>query len=203
MAVKLAPPRRTRNSSREHHLHESPPSMTVPLWILAALSLVGGVLGLPGVFGLPNFLEHWLLPIVIEVGGTHQLVEIPATAEWTVMIVSTLVAIAGWLAARSLYKEKQLASDAAFEQRASGLARAIENKWYVDELYGAIIVRPLERLSVFLWRVIDAIIDGIAAMLGYIVAACGDLLRFFQTGNVRNYALMFFAGVVVFIWVFA
>jgi NADH-quinone oxidoreductase subunit L len=188
---------------QEHHLHESPPSMTIPLWILAALSLVGGVLGLPAVFGVPNFLEHWLSPIVIEVGGTHRLVEIPASAEWTVMIVSTLVAIAGWFAARALYKEKQLASDAAFEQRSPGVARALENKWYVDELYGAIVVRPLERTSVFLWRVVDAIIDGIAAMLGYIVAACGDLLRFFQTGNVRNYALMFFAGVVVFIWVLA
>jgi NADH-quinone oxidoreductase subunit L len=119
------------------------------------------------------------------------------------MIVSTLVALAGWWLARSLYKEKQLSSDAAFESRAPGLARALENKWYVDELYGAVVVRPLERLSTFLWRVIDAIIDGIAAMLGYVVAGCGDLLRFFQTGNVRNYALMFFAGVVVFLWVIA
>ena len=58
-------------------------------------------------------------------------------------------------------------------------------------------------MSLFLWRVVDAIIDGIAAMIGYIVAACGDLLRFFQTGNVRNYALMFFIAVVVFVWVLA
>ena len=82
------------------------------------------------------------------------------------------------------------------------MAHAIENKWYVDEMYGATVVRPLERTSVFFWRIVDAIIDGIAAMLGYIVAGIGDLLRFFQTGNVRNYALMLFMGVVVFIWIF-
>lgn len=79
----------------------------------------------------------------------------------------------------------------------------MENKWYVDELYGATIVRPLERFSAFLWKVVDTIIDGIAAALGYIAAGIGDLLRFFQTGNVRNYALMFFAGVIVFMWILA
>ena len=63
------------------------------------------------------------------------------------------------------------------------------------------MVTPLERLSQFLWRGIDAIIDGLLALLGYAVALVGDLLRFFQTGNVRNYALMFFVGVIVFIWV--
>jgi NADH-quinone oxidoreductase subunit L len=79
----------------------------------------------------------------------------------------------------------------------------MENKWYVDEFYGAVVVRPLQRVSMFSWKVIDAIIDGIAAMIGYVVAGIGDLLRFFQTGNVRNYALMLFLGVVVFIVVFA
>jgi len=79
----------------------------------------------------------------------------------------------------------------------------MENKWYVDEFYGATVVRPLERISMFFWKIIDAIIDGIAAMLGFIVRGVGDLLRFFQTGNVRNYALMFFVAVVVFVWILA
>jgi NADH-quinone oxidoreductase subunit L len=65
------------------------------------------------------------------------------------------------------------------------------------------VVTPLERLSQFLWRGIDAVIDGLLALVGYVVAAIGDLLRFVQTGNVRNYALMFFVGVIVFIWVLA
>jgi len=177
---------------QEHHLHESPASMTIPLWILAGLSAFGGLLGLPAIFHVPNFLGHWLeMPEI----------EIPAASEWAVMLISTAIAIIGWLTARALYKDKQLASDAAFEQRSPAVARALENKWYVDELYGTIIVRPLERISLFFWKVIDAIIDGIAALIGWTVAGAGDLLRFFQTGNVRNYALMFFLGVIVFIWV--
>jgi hypothetical protein len=62
-----------------------------------------------------------------------------------------------------------------------------------------IVVRPLAAISRFFWKGVDAVIDGIAAMLGYIVRGFGDVLRFFQTGNVRNYALMFFIGVIVFV----
>ncbi|HEV2719019.1 MAG TPA: NADH-quinone oxidoreductase subunit L [Thermoanaerobaculia bacterium] len=174
---------------QEHHLHESPPSMTVPLWILGGLSLVGGLIGIPG----RNLLEEWLHPV-----ATH--IEIATATEITVAAVSTLIAILGWWYARSRYKERQLEGDTWL---APSLARTLENKWYVDEMYGLAIVRPLERISTFLWRGIDAVIDGLLALLGYIVAAFGDLLRFLQTGNVRNYALMFFAGVVIFIWVLA
>src|ERR1043165_3505884 len=114
-------------------------------------------------------------------------------------MIATSIAIVGWLVARSLYKEKQLATDAAFEQKYPALARAVENKWYVDELYAAIVVRPLAALSRFFWKGVDAVIDGLAATLGYVVRGFGEILRFFQTGNVRNYALMFFIGVCVFV----
>jgi NADH-quinone oxidoreductase subunit L len=190
---------------QEHHLHESPPSMTIPLWILAGLSAVGGLLGIPHIIHGPftNILGQWLAPVVPEIPGAHHIIEIPVASEITVALISTAVAVAGWLAARALYKEKQLATDAAIEERTPRLAHTLENKYYVDEIYAAIIVRPLERISMFLWRIVDATIDGIAAMLGYIIEGFGDLLRFFQTGNVRNYALMFFLAVVVFVWVFA
>ncbi|HJQ41308.1 MAG TPA: NADH-quinone oxidoreductase subunit L [Thermoanaerobaculia bacterium] len=178
---------------QEHHLHESPPSMTIPLIVLAALSAVGGLLGLPHVIG-HNFLAHWL-----HIEGF----EIHASTEWTVMIISTLVAVAGWFFAMRLYRDRGLATDEAFEQRSPALARAIENKWYVDELYAKIVVGPLAALSRFFWKGVDMVIDGIAAMLGFIVRGFGDILRFFQTGNVRNYALMFFIGVVVFMVVFS
>jgi NADH-quinone oxidoreductase subunit L len=184
---------------QEHHLHESPATMTGPLWILAILSIFGGLLSLPhGIWHGPS-LANWLHSITPEVAGTPREIHIALSTEVMIAAISTLIAIAGWFIARSLYKEKQLASDAAFERRAPGLARALENKWYVDELYAAIIVRPLAAISRFFWKGIDAVIDGIAAMLGYIVRGSGDILRFFQTGNVRNYALMFFIGVIVFV----
>jgi len=107
------------------------------------------------------------------------------------------------LLVREMVSGNMQIGDAKFEQRSPAVARGLENKWYVDELYGAIVVRPLERLSLFFWKVVDAIIDGTAALIGWVVAGTGDLLRFFQTGNVRNYALMFFLGVIVFMWVVA
>jgi len=176
--------------------------MTIPLIILAALSVFGGLLGLPHVFG-SNFLAHWLHPVIPEISGVPGEIHINSTTEWLVMGLSTLIAIAGWFFAMRLYRDRGLASDQAFEQRSPALARAIENKWYVDELYAAIVVRPLEAISRFFWKGVDMVIDGIAAMLGFIVRGFGDILRFFQTGNVRNYALMFFLGVVVFMVVFS
>ena len=175
--------------------------MTVPLIILATLSLIGGAL-----LGWPHhhFLAKWMAPIFADIRGIPEAqYEISPNVEWSLMIVSTLIAAIGtWLAYVRFYK-RGLEADESFAASAPAIARGMENKWYVDELYDKIVVAPLEQISIFFWRIIDAIIDGIAAILGYIVAASGDLLRFFQTGNVRNYALMFFVGVVVFMWVTA
>jgi NADH-quinone oxidoreductase subunit L len=184
---------------QEHHLHESPATMTGPLWVLAILSIFGGLLSLPHAFWHGPSLAKWLNPIIPEVAGTHGEIHVALGTELTIAAISTLIAVAGWFVARSLYKERQLAADAAFAQRMPGLARAIENKWYVDEIYGAVVVRPLEALSRFFWKGVDAVIDGIAATLGFVVRGFGEILRFFQTGNVRNYALMFFIGVIVFV----
>ena len=186
---------------QEHHLHESPSSMTIPLWILAILSLVGGLLNIPHAIHVPGaaFLARWLHPIYPAVPGVHGEIELTVSTEILVASVSTLIALLGWFIAMRLYKTRELAADVAFEQKAPGLARALENKWYIDELYAATIVRPLHGISTFFWKGIDALIDGTAAMLGFVVRGFGDIMRFFQTGNVRNYALMLFLGVVVFI----
>ena len=190
---------------QQHHVHESPPSMTIPLWILGGLSLVGGLLGIPQVFGLPpmNLIETWLHPVVPHLPNAHDLIEIPAATEMIIAAISTLLAIAGWWLAKTRYELPQLAGDESMERAAPGLATTLEHKYYVDEFYGQAVVTPLERTSQFLWRGIDNLIDGLLALVGYIVEGIGDLLRFFQTGNVRNYALMFFLGVIVFVWIFA
>jgi NADH-quinone oxidoreductase subunit L len=186
---------------QEHHLHESPATMTVPLIVLAALSLAGGaILGWPH----HHLLAKWLEPIFLPISGIPEAqYEINPNTEYILMFVSTAIAALGlWLAYARFYK-RGLAADESFERTAPAIAHGMENKWYVDEFYDATVVRPIERLSQFLWKGIDALIDGLLAIVGYIVAAAGDLLRYFQTGNVRNYALMLFGGVIVFIWVFA
>ena len=186
---------------QEHHLHESPWTMTLPLIVLATLSAVGGaILGWPH----RHFLAAWLHPIFPEIAGAPEVqYEISPNLEYGLMFVSTAIAALGIWAAYARFYKRGLAADEQFAAKMPAVARGMENKWYVDELYGATIVRPLEGFSQFLWRGIDALIDGLLALLGYVVAAIGDLLRFFQTGNVRNYALMFFLGVIVFIWVLA
>ena len=184
---------------QEHHLHESPATMTGPLWILAILSALGGLISLPHALWHGPSLAKWLHPVIPELPGVGHELEIAFSTELMIAAISTAIAVLGWFVARSLYKDKQLASDAAFATRNPRLAAAIENKWYVDELYGAVIVQPLAWLSRFSWKIVDALIDGIAAMLGFVVRGFGDVMRFFQTGNVRNYALMFFIGVIVFV----
>jgi NADH-quinone oxidoreductase subunit L len=181
---------------QEHHLHESPWTMTVPLIVLAALSTVGGI-----ALVWKHALAHWLAPIYPPIEGREATFEI--SNEYMLMGVATVVAVIGTWLAYVRYHRHGLAVDAEMEQKAPGLSRALENKWYVDELYEAIIVRPLEKIAQFLWHGIDMSIDGLLSLGAYLVAIVGDLLRFFQTGNVRNYALAFFLGVIVFIWVFA
>jgi NADH-quinone oxidoreductase subunit L len=191
---------------QEHHLHESPATMTIPLIVLAILSALGGLLGIPHVIDVMHvghFLAGWLGPIFPEVHATPEpIFEIVPSAEWMVMGLSVLIAAFGaWFAWR-LYGNRGTAADESFEQRAPALAHTLGNKYYVDEIYAATIVGPLNGFSRFLWRGIDAIIDGLLTLGAYIIAGVGDLLRFFQTGNVRNYALMLFMGVVVFMWMY-
>ncbi|MBW3672132.1 MAG: hypothetical protein KY432_10735 [Acidobacteria bacterium] len=117
------------------------------------------------------------------------------------MLVSTVLALIGIWIAYSLFYKRGLEGEAKMRGSQPTLATTLENKWYVDEFYGVTVVRPLHHAATFSWRVIDAIIDGIISLGAYFIAAVGDLLRFFQTGNVRNYALALFLGVIVFIWI--
>ncbi|MBI2212079.1 MAG: NADH-quinone oxidoreductase subunit L [Acidobacteria bacterium] len=192
---------------QEHHLHESPKTMTIPLIVLASLSAVGGLIGIPHLLGhslhIPHVLEHWLEPVLTKVAGLRDgAFAVAEQPEIIVMAGSTILALAGWWFAKSKYATRGTAADEAFHENMPGLASTWENKYWVDELYDAIVVKPLHGFSTICWKVFDAIIDGLLSLAAYFIAALGDIIRFFQTGNVRNYALMLFLGVVVFIWVY-
>ena len=185
---------------QEHHLHESPPSMTVPLVILAALSVVGGWIGLPKVLGenadkFGAFLSPILLPLAITVEGSEHVLSI--SAEWLLMGVSVAAAVAGLLIARNWYVRQQGRPAEKLAASLPGLYRLVADKFRVDELYDALIVRSFDWLARVLWKVVDVlIIDGILNAGAFLVELAGDLLRFLQTGNVRNYALSLFLGLV-------
>ncbi len=170
-----------------HHVHESPPVMTVPLWALAVLAAVGGVWGLPLATGTP--IGHFLEP-VLGGGEAHHG---PA---WGLMAASVAAAAAGLLVAWRMYPGGA-ADVARVGQPQHAVHRVLLHKYYVDELYDWAFVRPTVRVSewcaqAFDLGVIDGAVNGIAALVDRAAAA----LRRSQTGFVANYALSMLIGVV-------
>ena len=171
------------------HAKESPALVTVPLVILAILSLLGGALNLPGSHLLETWLEHTF-------GPGH-----PTEFVVSIAAISLTVAILGLLIAWSIYgQRKTLAKAGSVDPLAHLLGpvfKGMENKWWVDELYQSIIIRPYDALSRFSASVIDQdLIDGVVNGLGALVALLASFWRRLQNGYVRSYALMIFLGVV-------
>jgi len=191
---------------QEHHLHESPAVMTVPLWILAVGAVVAGFAGVPKLLSLGfdfNWFHHFLAPIIADVHGLGTDEHgIGVAVEIFLVFLAIAAAVGGLLAARSAYGgDRGLAKEEAWIQRFPAVHRLLTNKYYVDEIYDALIVKPLAALSRFFWKVVDTfIIDGSINAGAYVTELIGDIGRFSTTGNVRNYALYFFLGVVALFW---
>ncbi|HUK12654.1 MAG TPA: hypothetical protein VLW17_05060, partial [Thermoanaerobaculaceae bacterium] len=118
--------------------------------------------------------------------------------EWGLIALSVAVAVGGILLARRFYfgPEAGLRPQRLAESF-PGLYAAVANKYWVDEAYDATIVKPMTRVAHFSWKGIDTVaIDGTLNASAFFTEITGDLLRFLQTGNVRNYALFVLAGAV-------
>ncbi len=184
---------------QEHHVHESPASMTLPLIVLAFLSVVGGWVGLPAVLSENgNRIGRFLAPILIPIAGHEPGHEaFPHATEWILMALSVAVAAAGILLAWKWYAREDGRVPAKIAAAWPGLYSLVANKFRIDELYDFLIVRPFEWIARVLWKVVDVlIIDGVLNAGAFLVELAGDFLRFLQTGNVRNYALSFLIGLV-------
>ena len=177
----------------EHHVHvhESPGSMTGPLMILAFLSLTGGWFALPALFGGKDYFAEFLSPVfgAGEAGGG----EAAQSLEHILSIVAVVAATAGLLVAWRMYSKK------VKRGTSEGVHKLLYNKYYVDELYAATIVRPLVWLSTnVLWKVVDAgMIDGAVNGVADGAAAVGDTVRHTQSGNTRSYAVWVVVGAIV------
>ncbi len=197
----------------KHHLHESPWTMTLPLQVLGVLSIIGGFIGIPKLMtghASWNLIEHFLDPVVIPLGTGHAA-EIAAGVsehsagagiEWLLLLVSLSIAVAGILVARSFYAgEHAFEKPARFVERYPLLYKLILNKYYIDEVYDKVVIQPLYRFARFCWKAIDTIIiDGVIVNgTAFMTELTGDILRFLQTGNVRNYALSVAMGVLLLI----
>jgi len=181
---------------QEHHLHESPRVMTLPLIVLAILSAVGGFLGLPAIFSESHLFEHYLQAFM-TFPSTLLHGEPPHSFEWAALITSVIV-LAGiiWFAYRR-YAVKQCVLPAGADRISPPIKLAAE-KFYVDEIYDALIVVPLERLGQFFYKILDIkIIDAIVNSIGGGVKSGSGILRRVQSGYVGFYIFAMVIGIVV------
>jgi NADH-quinone oxidoreductase subunit L len=190
-------------SPRMHHtahLHDAPRSMAIALIVLAIGSVLAGYLNVPPAIGGSAFLEHFLEPSVHlrAMDAAHGATEhADHTVETTLMIVSTLIALAGIALAAFLYLKRPQMPD-MIAARFSGAYEFLVNKGYIDELYDAIAVQPVKALSEHvLWKGDVRVIDGAVNGTGQIVVETGALVRQVQTGSVRTYAVSVLFGAVV------
>jgi NADH-quinone oxidoreductase subunit L len=183
----------------EAHVHESPYSMTVPLMILAVLAVAGGWVGIPPVLGGHNYFEGWLAPVFAHAaeGAAHGEAHASAALEYLLMAASVGVALCGILLAWYLYRVRtEVPGEIA--GRVPGLYDLVLNKYYVDEIYDAAIVRRIVNGSVWLWEAFDmAFIDGIVNGIAALVNGAGARTRRLQSGVVGNYALSLLLGAVI------
>ncbi|MFH1373135.1 MAG: NADH-quinone oxidoreductase subunit L [bacterium] len=184
------------------HLHESPLSMTIPLGVLGVLAVIGGWVGLPHVFGFVNRFELWMEPVMSHNrtgDGEHALAAAAGNTgvELTLMAASVVLVLTAIMMARLFYhKRPELATH--WRQKLSGLHRLLLNKYHVDEIYGAVIIRPVVYGSLFLWKIVDVVmIDGFLNGLAHAYSDNSQFVRKAQTGRVRSYATAFVLGVVV------
>ncbi len=190
-----------RFDAHHHPPHEVGASMSIPLIVLAALSIVAGFLGIPEVLTGHDVLHHWLEPVVGagEQMAVSQLGQHGEAMEVPLMIVSVCIALIGIYFAYRFYKKKTTLAES--ERKIGGFYKLAYNKFYVDEIYETLIIKPIYFISnevlykVVDVRAIDGTVNGGASVTGWI----GTILRRIQTGMVQNYAVMIVMGILVLI----
>lgn len=169
----------------KHHIHESPKTMTVPLIVLAALSVVGGFIGIPGF----SWLNGFLAPVLPQVA--HESHHLGAT-EYALMGLAVLGALIGIGIAYWLYiKKKNVPGEDATK---SGFGKLVYHKFYIDEIYHAVFVKPVYLLSAFFTNIIEASISYLVLGLGSFTGFLSSKARLIQSGNIGVYLAAFIFG---------
>ena len=178
---------------QEHHLHESPASMTIPLVVLAALSIVGGLLGLPEFWKLPNWMHHQLEPVIAR----PHFSMLSHETEWLLMGIAVAAALVMIYITWVLFMKKKVLP-AEREDLLKPWQKLIYNKYYVDEVYEAGITKPINVIGKALYEFFDKqIIDGLVNGVGNLVKGAGSLIRLYQNGNIGFYVMNMALGVIL------
>jgi NADH-quinone oxidoreductase subunit L len=214
---------------QEHHLHESPPVMTVPLLVLAVGATVAGLVGLP--VEKWNVFHHFLEPVIYQIAG-HGAEEHATSNFFTLALIAVAIVVASgftYLAFRLYGAAKGLSTDVAMERRFPAAHRVLSNKYYVDELYDKTVIGGTWGLARTLFRFdagfIDGllvngtrnatvtlamlsglfdkyVVDGLVNLVATILDGFSRLFRRLQTGYVSNYALVLAVGMFALVAVY-
>ena len=171
---------------QKHHLHESPSLITLPLIILAALATVGGLINLPG----SNWLNHFLEPILT---GKH-LETALGSQEYMLMGIALSGAIIGIVWAYSKYIKQGFVPKQ--DSEITGFSKTIYNKYYVDEVYTSLIVKPINALSNFFRTTLEPALGNVVYGFGTVANGIGNQGKKLQTGSIGLYLFAFVIGVL-------
>lgn len=185
---------------QRHHLHESPASMTIPLIILAILSTIGGFMGLPAVFSENHSLGNFLAPLYANAKvanpAAFEVHHLDHSTEYMLMGISVVVALVAALIAYVIFVSKK--SVPAAEGTETGLHKVVYNKYYIDELYDTIIVKPVMGLSTGLYRFVEkGVIDPVVNGFAKVALGGGRGLRVAQSGAIGSYLLSMVLGIIL------
>ncbi|MEO6696018.1 MAG: NADH-quinone oxidoreductase subunit L [Ignavibacteria bacterium] len=188
-----------RYDEKHVHPHESPLTMTIPLIILAVLSVIGGFIGIPELYGMPTYLMDWLNPVFAKsnavLAAIHPVDQPSHATEYLLIGLAILTSLIGIFLAYKKYSKAQV-----FEP-SKGFGKVLENKYYLDEVYDKVIVEPIQKTSEgFLWKIFDVkIIDGFVNGIARYVSNIGFDWRKIQTGIIQDYSTISVGGVVIII----
>lgn len=178
---------------QKHHLHESPWTMTLPLIVLAILAALGGFLGMPEVFHAPHIFKEFLSTIISPKSGVH---EVSHFFEYCLMGIS-IIALTLIIILVYNYYIKNNNQPEASESSLNWFQKAVYNKFYIDELYNAVIVNPLGLFSKWTYKVLDRkITDGIVNQIGLTTLLSGQSIRKLQTGGTGFYIFAMVIGII-------
>lgn len=187
-------------TEQEHHLHESPKAITIPLIILAILSVIGGWIGIPEIFMHGGHrLEEFLAPVFAQSNAITEKHHISHTTEYLLMGISVGAALVALVYAWNRFSNPDSYRDKKTEKEETGLGKILANKWYVDELYDTIIIKPVLSIAkyfstVFEKKGIDGLVNGVGKAVNY----GSRQIRLIQSGQVGTYVLMMVLGILIF-----
>jgi NADH-quinone oxidoreductase subunit L len=183
------------SQEQDHHLHESPWQMTVPLVVLAFLAVVAGFIGIPELFAADaHRLEHYLAPVFEASRQQMSEHSIEHSTEYMLLATSLLLIAVSIIYALNRFSKKPETGEP------EGFGKVLAGKWYVDELYDAIITRPLQGIGVFFNGIVEKSgIDGVVNGVGKGIHWGGRQLRLLQSGQVGSYVLWMVLGMLAFL----